>query len=117
MEIKEALEDMVWQFGYRGTKSGRLMIWTGGLSALEDAFSALGWADPHYVDDDGMKCDVEGCNEWRSPQIRWDGVYVLICSKHFTDYCAKQPLPQLKQSAIDREASRDPITRILPDRD
>ena len=39
-ELREALEGMVWQFGYRGVKSGRPIIWTGGLSALEEAFEA-----------------------------------------------------------------------------
>ena len=113
-EIKPALESMVWQFGHRGTKNGKLIIWTGGLSALEEAFEALGWKDPHYVDDESMECDIEGCHEWRDPQTDWDGVYVLICSKHFTDYCAKKPRLPLKQAAIDREAKRDPVTRCLP---
>ena len=112
--IKLALEAMVGQFGYRGVKNGKPMIWTGGLSALEEAFEALGWEDPHYVNDESMECDIEGCHEWRSPQIVWDGVYVLICHEHFVDYCVKKPRPPLKQSAIDREATRDPITRCLP---
>ncbi|KKM27871.1 hypothetical protein LCGC14_1570370 [marine sediment metagenome] len=113
-KYKEDLESMVWQFGYRGTKGGRLMISTGGLSALEEAFSAIGWEDPHYVDDPSMECDVEGCHDWRSPQIHWDGVYSLICDSHFRDYCDKKPRPPMKQTAIDREASRDPVTRRLP---
>ena len=97
---------MVWQFAYRGMRDNRPMLWTGGLSALEGAFYALGWDEPHFVDET-MECDIEGCHEWRSPQIHWDGVYVLICSKHFKEYCQKNPLPKLKQSAIDRENSRD----------
>jgi len=113
-EIKAALESMVWQFGYRGTKNSKLMIWTGGLSALEEAFEALGWEDPHYVDDESMECDIERCHEWCSSQMHWDGIYVLMCSNHFTDYCAGKPRPPLKQSAIDREAKRDPVTRYLP---
>ena len=111
---KEALEGMVWQFGFRDTVNDRLAITNGGLSALEEAFDALGWNNPHYVNDSSMECEIEGCHEWRSPQIVWDDVYVLICSKHFADYCAKKPRPPLKQSAIDREAERDPVTRCLP---
>ena len=45
-ELKEALVSMVWQFAYRGTFEGRENLYTGGLSALEDAFEALGLADP-----------------------------------------------------------------------
>lgn len=105
-EIREALETMVWQFAYRGVKNNKPALWTAGLSALEDAFSALGWAEPHYVDEI-CECDIEGCHNWYSPQIDWDGVYCLICDEHFTDYLAHKPLPPRKQRAINREASRD----------
>ena len=37
---------MVWQFGYRSTYEGRENLHTGGLSALESAFDALGLSDP-----------------------------------------------------------------------
>ena len=50
-ELKEALIDMMWQFAYRGTYEGRENLHTGGLSALEDAFSALGISDPITVID------------------------------------------------------------------
>ena len=45
-ELKEALVDMVNQFAYRSTYEGRENMHTGGLSALEDAFAALGLSDP-----------------------------------------------------------------------
>ena len=45
-ELKEALVSMVEQFAYRGTFEGRENLHTGGLSALEDAFDALGLPDP-----------------------------------------------------------------------
>ena len=45
-ELKEALAEMVWQFGYRSTYEGRESLHTGGLSALESAFGALGLSDP-----------------------------------------------------------------------
>jgi len=41
-ELREALIDMVWQFAYTGSKGYH----TGGLSALEGAFDALGLSDP-----------------------------------------------------------------------
>jgi hypothetical protein len=48
-ELKEALADMVSQFAYRGTYEGRENLHTGGLSALEGAFLALGISDPITV--------------------------------------------------------------------
>jgi len=45
-EQREALLNMINQFAYRGTKDGVNVIHTGGLSALEDAFSAIGLSDP-----------------------------------------------------------------------
>lgn len=39
---REALEAMAWQFAYRSHKGGRLTLNTMGLSALEEAFEALG---------------------------------------------------------------------------
>ena len=48
-ELREALIDMVWQFAYEGTKNGEGVMYAGGLSALEGAFSALGLSDPITV--------------------------------------------------------------------
>ena len=110
-KYKDALEDMVWQFAYRVVKNGKPCLANGGLSALEHAFDVLGWDNPYPVGEE-MECDIEGCHNWRSPQIHWDGVYVLICDEHFKDYCDRKPLPKLKQKAKDREAKRDPITGI-----
>ena len=45
-ELREALAEMIWQFGYRSTYEGRESLHTGGLSALESAFGALGLSDP-----------------------------------------------------------------------
>jgi hypothetical protein len=43
--LEQALESMCWQFAYRDGD----VLGTYGLSALEDAFSALGWDDPHLA--------------------------------------------------------------------
>jgi len=61
-EWREALEGMVFQFAYRGMKGDQRILHCGGLSALEQAFTALGWADPHVVADCG--CEIIGCNNW-----------------------------------------------------
>lgn len=54
--LREALEDMVRQFGYVG--DGK--IGTCGLSALEGAFAALGWDDPCPAPVE-LICDEPGC--------------------------------------------------------
>jgi hypothetical protein len=55
--LRDALEDMVNQFGYWTESGGG--VWTGGLSALESAFDALGWEDPHPLPH--RVCDEPGC--------------------------------------------------------
>lgn len=40
----DALIGMVQQFAFRTDKGA---LWTGGLSALEEAFEVLDWEDPH----------------------------------------------------------------------
>jgi hypothetical protein len=113
-ELREALEDMAWQFAYKGVKNGKSVLHTGGLSALESAFIALGWDDPHFIEDyDGVICDVEGCAEFVTNQgSNWsDRGYWCLCFKHGS---SKTPFPKMKQRALDREARRDPITGIIP---
>lgn len=48
-ELRDALEDLTLQFAYPTTVDGVPAYCTGGLSALEGAFAALGWDDPHAV--------------------------------------------------------------------
>ena len=50
-ELKEALADMVNQFAYETQTDGGGALYTGGLSALENAFCALGLSDPITVED------------------------------------------------------------------
>lgn len=61
--LREALESMVMQFAYwvEGPTGG---YWTGGLSALEDAFAVLGWDDPHPAPE--AECDEPGCHKQSS---------------------------------------------------
>jgi len=48
--LRAVLVDMVGQFAYSSTHRGKAVIHTGGLSALESAFDALGWPDPKPVE-------------------------------------------------------------------
>lgn len=119
MNTLEALEDMVFQFGYRGVKNGKPVIHTAGLSALESAFEALGWDDPHYLPEQGYTCEIEGCVEPDVMGTPWKNEgeanppYLRLCSEHGNQQFKGEPRPQVKQYALDREAKRDPITRIL----
>lgn len=47
--LRDALEDMVWQFAARGMKDGKGVLTHMGLSALEQAFDALGWDSPKTI--------------------------------------------------------------------
>ena len=106
---------MVWQFGHRGVKDSRPIIWTGGLSALESAFEALGWEDPHYLpDEEGYCCEIEGCVEADTSGLKWGGFYLRLCREHSKDSYDGRPCPKVKQWAIDREATRDKVTGYLP---
>ena len=104
-----ALEGMAWQFAHRGTKNGKSVMHTGGLSALEHAFRVLGWDDPRYFDDiDGAICDTWGCAEWVEAQGgMWaETGYWCLCRIHSDAFRKGKPQPKMKQRAIDREASR-----------
>lgn len=109
---KEALECMVWQFGYRGVVDGKPTIWSGGLSALKEAFDALGWDNPHFIPEEGNTCEVVGCLEELSAQTHWDGMYVCICSRHYIDSYSQKPRPLMKEWAYEREATRGEDGRL-----
>lgn len=113
---KEALESMVFQFGYRGVKNNKPMIWTGGLSALEEAFDALGWDNPHYLPEQGYTCEVVGCVNEDTCGTHWGNnkLYLRLCSEHYRQSYSDVPIPPIKQYVLDREAKRDPITKRLP---
>ena len=112
--MEDALKHMVFQFGYRGVKNGKPMVWTGGLSALEEAFEVLGWDDPHYLPDaDGYTCEIVGCMKEPTCGMPWGDLYLSICSDHHRDYILGRPRPLVKQWALDREARRDSKTGIL----
>ena len=115
-KYRQALENMVFQFGHRGVKKGKPMIGSGCLSALEEAFEALGWDDPHFLPEEGYTCEVVGCMEADTCGTSWGNnkLYLRLCSKHSRQKYTGFPMPSIKQYALDREAKRDPITGNLP---
>ena len=113
-KYKEALEAMVFQFGYYGVKDDKPIIFTGGLSALESAFEILGWDDPHYLPEEGYTCEIQGCMKHDTCGTHWgDKLYLRLCSSHYADSYTGKPRPLIKQYALDREAKRNLVTGIL----
>jgi hypothetical protein len=78
-EEREALEDMVRQFGHWSTKVGGYS--TGGLSTLENAFKILGWSDPHPMP--GDRCQETGCLDQATCGIPTPQGYARLCGDHF----------------------------------
>lgn len=80
--LRDALEDMCYQFAYDGTRDGGPTLTTGGLSALEGAFRLLGWEDPHPIPH--ARCDEPGCPQraacgWPDKNNR----YRRTCTEHY----------------------------------
>lgn len=82
-DYREALEDMVIQFGSRGHKEGRLVLSAGGLGSLEYAFRVLGWSDPKPIPE--YECQLDGCYEEASCGVPTDDGYKWLCSKHYRE--------------------------------
>ena len=80
--FRDALEDMVRQYAYWSDRFGGYT--DGGLSALEYAFQALGWSDPHPAPE--ARCDEPGCmKQWTcgTPRTRGKpGGYRRTCGDH-----------------------------------
>lgn len=70
------------------------------------------------LEDEGTPavCDVEGCdNEPTTGGCAWpEAGYWRVCSDHHRSYLAGNAMPQMRQEAIDKEATRDPVTGVLP---
>jgi hypothetical protein len=82
--LRETIEALVSQFGYWSDSAGGLH--TGGLSALEDAFDALGWEDPHPQPD--MRCDEPGCMKQQSVGAPTPTGYRSMCTDHGLPFLA-----------------------------
>ena len=105
-KLKEVLEELVFQFAPRGVKTGKPIIWTGGLSALEGAFEALGWDDPHYLPEEGYTCEIKGCMEVDTCGVPWGDLFLCLCSDHYMDSFHGKERPPVKAYALRREATR-----------
>ena len=87
--LKEFAEDVARQFGYHGTTpDGRPAYTTGGLSALEWAWSLLGWPDPKPAPE--CECQEEGCHEWANGGRPTPDGYKWLCSRHYLAYEARE---------------------------
>ena len=82
-ELREALEDVVTQFGYDGSDDKGPYLFTGGLSTLELAFRVLDWGDKHYIPE--QKCQVVGCNKRATCGYPTPDGYTRVCSEHHRD--------------------------------
>jgi hypothetical protein len=78
---EKALEDMVRQFAHECSKDGRPAYGTGGLSALEEAFSVLRWNDPQPALD--RECQAAGCHKWASCGVPTRDGYRWLCGDHY----------------------------------
>ena len=83
---EEVIEDLLWQFAYRGEKDGRLVLCTGGLSALESAFVAVGWNDPHPVPE--LECQAEDCHKEATCGRPTPDGYKRLCGDHYRQITA-----------------------------
>ncbi len=103
---RQALESMVFQFGYRGVKNGKPIIGSGGSSALEEAFRVLGWPDPRVLPEEGYTCEIVGCVEEDSAGIPWGNLYLRLCFDHYKACRNGEERPPIKAWALEREAKR-----------
>lgn len=78
-EQRRVLRNVVYQFAYWSDK-GNGGLCTGGLSALEEAFEALGWDDPHPAAE--LACDDDGCVRRANCGTRTLGGYRWTCGEH-----------------------------------
>lgn len=79
-ELRDALLDMVTQFAHQTVKDGVPCYSTGGLSALEHAFSVLGWDDPHPCPENA--CQMPGCTAWATCGTPTPDGYKRLCGTH-----------------------------------
>ena len=76
--LSDALNDMCWQFAY---DSDGPSLCTGGLSALEGAFDAMGWDDPYPIPESA--CDELGCTKRATCGTPTLDGYKRLCGEHF----------------------------------
>ena len=84
---KDALIGMVQQFAYWSDTAGGYT--TGGLSALEDAFSVLGWTDP--MPDMEVRCQRPGCMRQATCGTPTPEGYKRLCGEHYAEAEKEKP--------------------------
>lgn len=82
-DLHDTIEDLVRQFAYPSYKDGVPCLTTGGLSALEGAFTTLGWDDPHPCPENA--CEAPGCPEWATCGTPTPDGYKRLCSTHYAE--------------------------------
>ena len=82
-KAKSVLEDMVHQFAPTAVIDDKLYIWTGGFSALEDAFAVLEWSNPHEIPE--RECDMGGCSSHATCGTPTPDGYKNVCGMHFSE--------------------------------
>lgn len=76
--LRASLENMVRQFAFWAESTGG--YWTGGLSALEEAFEVLDWNDPS--ENPEARCDEPGCMKRWTCGTQTPGGYRTTCFEH-----------------------------------
>ena len=77
--LRSALVSMVGQFAGWDERVGGYSTMC--LSALDEAFDALGWDDPHP--EPGVRCDEPGCMRQSSCGTPTASGYRRVCGEHF----------------------------------
>ncbi len=90
VRARELIVDLCYQFGDRGTKNRQCVLGTSGLSALEDAFSFLGWDQPHPIPDEG--CQAKNCYAPATCGVPTPDGYMRLCYKHFSMVPRPRPI-------------------------
>jgi hypothetical protein len=78
---EDVIEALLFQFAYRAEKDGRLVLCTGGLSALEAGFEAAGWDDPHQIPE--LECETDGCHREATCGVPTPSGYKRLCGDHY----------------------------------
>jgi len=91
--LRNELEDMVNQFAYEGkVVDGITTISTGGLSALEGAFAALGYDDPQPMPH--KQCQVDGCTKHANGGTPTPDGYKFVCGNHWHELQQRPAAPK-----------------------
>ena len=88
---RAALEEMAMEYATHTTDGKVLLLTTSNMSALQAAFRALGWDDPHEVDGEESGCNYPGCSEWAVyTTIAPDGTWLRRCKYHGGEWLTRE---------------------------